>query len=188
MLYLSPVQVDNFYPRAPGGARRPMMSTLALRYVFLSACPGRGTTMSCVVYGSIEKFLSACPGRGTTLPSVRPHEQRDISIRVPREGHDGRAHGPYRPAGHFYPRAPGGARLSALSGAGQTEIFLSACPGRGTTGQAQRLRCRNPNFYPRAPGGARPRRALPAAASRKFLSACPGRGTTGGHVFTSIRA
>ena len=56
---------------------------------FLSTCPVRGTTL--VMY-SMEPvkvvFLSTCPVRGTTRRRRAGEYPRDISIHVPREGHD----------------------------------------------------------------------------------------------------
>ena len=69
-------------------------------------------------------FLSACPGRGTTgQPRSRP-VRKQISIRVPREGHDHRPHALAAVGEYFYPRAPGGARRR-VGMCGEGMLFIS---------------------------------------------------------------
>ena len=108
-------------------------------------------------------FQSTCPARGTTRQrrAVR-QEQLNISIHVPREGHDCIL---YKNTGYFmgisihvpreghderYFRAP------ALSGQ-----FQSTCPARGTTSSFQKCSPRLTYFNPRAPRGARHRLSCP---------------------------
>ena len=146
----------NFYPRAPGGARLD------------PECEPDST----------GRFLSTCPGRGTTSFWVEGLTNVNISIHVPREGHDpterylqpnARYFYPRAPGGarrlpaaengvqieYFYPRAPGGARLGDFYISDLTCSFLSTCPGRGTTGLEPGGQAFLQYFYPRAPGGAR---------------------------------
>ena len=125
----------DFNPRAPRGARQ------------LSGRP------SC---RDERRFQSTCPARGTTAGQKASQTARDISIHVPREGHD-LCHSPhFFIITYFNPRAPRGARRSvALNGlAGQVIsihvpreghdvgrikcvihklLFQSTCPARGTT-------------------------------------------------------
>ena len=142
---------------------------------FLSTCPGRGTTPveDEVVYK--EPFLSTCPGRGTT------NRRRRKPTRFT----------------HFYPRAPGGARLCSASNRHSSLIFLSTCPGRGTTRDALSaqpqlyISIHVPReghdkalimldslagyFYPRAPGGARLRgQCIRLELWRHFYPRAPG--------------
>ena len=57
--------------------------------LFQSTCPARGTTLG---HGGQESqcdgFQSTCPARGTTIPANDPKQDDEISIHVPREGHD----------------------------------------------------------------------------------------------------
>ena len=101
----------NFNPRAPRGARRNYLERLCEIIVFQSTCPARGTTD---VYQAI-------------------HAIQEISIHVPREGHDasGTPSGP--DPGYFNPRAPRGARHLWPRQAVEEFLFQSTCPARGTT-------------------------------------------------------
>ena len=78
----------HFNPRAPRGARlrRPVGSRTRRR--FQSTCPARGTTQITVVFLCCSQFQSTCPARGTTLVTDVLHYAGNISIHVPREGHD----------------------------------------------------------------------------------------------------
>ena len=124
---------DNFYPRAPGGARQPLSEWTLGEVQFLSTCPGRGTT---------------------ALDGLNP-DADSISIHVPREGHDAYPVSCIPVAYNFYPRAPGGAR--PLSGQLQcASLKISIHVPREGHDQARLPQWRRTqNFYPRAPGGAR---------------------------------
>ena len=101
----------DFNPRAPRGARRGLHSP----------------TLTAKV------FQSTCPARGTTVDEEAVRKAAEISIHVPREGHDRPAGAARRSrGGNFNPRAPRGAR------------------------RISRFLCRrSANFNPRAPRGAR---------------------------------
>ena len=78
---------------------------------FLSTCPARGTTTKWAVFVQSAIFLSTCPARGTTVIMKPQRTKHNISIHVPREGHDSGA----ASANVVFP------------------VFLSTCPARGTT-------------------------------------------------------
>ena len=150
---------------------------------FQSTCPARGTTTPLKnVFTSTESFQSTCPARGTTSRECRllgyaldfnpraprgarlyawvePTRTQEISIHVPREGHDVATknvpsalsnisiHVPRE--GHdrnqhifdggcvsnFNPRAPRGARPFIFVISNLPTAFQSTCPARGTTSE-----------------------------------------------------
>ena len=103
-----------------------------------------------------KKFLSACPARGTTVERRPALHVDDISIRVPREGHDVSLSSVFSVSSTFLSACPArGTTLARVTAERDAAIFLSACPARGTTGSV-----------------------LALLSSSAFLSACPGRGTT----------
>ena len=57
-------------------------------HVFQSTCPARGTTYVTENTGIGMGFQSTCPARGTTDDGNAQLRWIDISIHVPREGHD----------------------------------------------------------------------------------------------------
>ena len=168
----------HFNPRAPRGARRHGTDGRRRNNVFQSTCPARGTTG-----GEASHVLT-----------------ENISIHVPREGHDrASACVPSRDArfqstcpargttslhravhkhGGFQSTCPArgttlpsGSRLSSPK-------FQSTCPARGTTAPFVGIKSMRLNFNPRAPRGARQivfHRGTPGA---EFQSTCPARGTT----------
>ena len=101
---------------------------------FQSTCPARGTTNAIALMEvHMPEFQSTCPARGTTFQVTPcPARPKNISIHVPREGHDvnnivrrlcrvisihvpreGHDHGPQSQCcllTDFNPRAPRGAR------------------------------------------------------------------------------
>ena len=79
----------DFNPRAPRGARLQRDFNDLLVALFQSTCPARGTTGRRRTPARRQRFQSTCPARGTTRQrrAVR-QEQLNISIHVPREGHD----------------------------------------------------------------------------------------------------
>ena len=102
---------------------------------FQSTCPARGTTnLLKAHFLNVALFQSTCPARGTTTHFGDGDFLFEISIHVPREGHDPRSSVRLRRGSHFNPRAPRGARL-----------MISCNSSRDTA-----------NFNPRAPRGARP--------------------------------
>ena len=105
--------IPDFNPRAPRGAR-PRQGKKAQREQkkFQSTCPARGTTTIRMVNQIIDtKFQSTCPARGTTAHLSEQAVYKDISIHVPREGHD---------------------QISLLLLV-MMLAFQSTCPARGTT-------------------------------------------------------
>ena len=55
---------------------------------FQSTCPARGTTSRKEAMLNYARFQSTCPARGTTAAYDGFTAAIDISIHVPREGHD----------------------------------------------------------------------------------------------------
>ncbi len=103
--------------------------------LFLSTCPVRGTTATASSVTPTTTFLSTCPVRGTTR-FVRPRIlRRDISIHVPREGHDPPEEGlderviliSIHVPREGHDKDPAWAKKKGWQ-------FLSTCPVRGTTG------------------------------------------------------
>ena len=107
----STAAIGYFNPRAPRGARRHIRLVSACAGLFQSTCPARGTTRRGLALGihtvdfnpraprgarlprpqssvGSAVFQSTCPARGTTHGSVLKNHGADISIHVPREGHD----------------------------------------------------------------------------------------------------
>ena len=78
-------------------------------------------------------FQSTCPARGTTPVSGQAS----------------------RCSANFNPRAPRGARPTAITMTRGDFLFQSTCPARGTTGRGFIVMGRGKNFNPRAPRGAR---------------------------------
>ena len=110
----------HFNPRAPRGARQNALKIRNTRTKFQSTCPARGTTAAAFFSATATTFQSTCPARGTTdalsptlelLCNFNPRAPRgarhyinavggdkmNISIHVPREGHD-ELRGLYSPA------------------------------------------------------------------------------------------
>ena len=191
----------NFYPRAPGGARRRGCRGWFSGWNFYPRAPGGARPMA-EQWGGLETtFLSACPGRGTTL---RPRGETVwvvISIHVPREGHDASGsaissvgiqflstcpvRGTTAPflkfppqSWNFYPRAPRGARLDSQKPKSVRKPFLPTCPARGTTSPTTRPSPRLDVFLPTCPArGTTSLRGIIVSVFI-FLPTCPGRGTT----------
>ena len=147
-------------------------------------------------------FQSTCPARGTTPCPGGPSASREISIHVPREGHDAAKEGP--PAGipYFNPRAPRGARQAGLDDGGLHGVISIHVPREGHDSFICMALSRYwSNFNPRAPRGARrdlkvyvkigllisihvPREghdfsySCTMSVALIFQSTCPARGTT----------
>ena len=100
-----------FNPRAPRGARREAAASCRTARNFNPRAP-RGARPEDDVWAYLgEQFQSTCPARGTTPCWLWGSRTKDISIHVPREGHDLRSSTSMRFA----------------------SIFQSTCPARGTT-------------------------------------------------------
>ena len=135
--------------------------------------------MTYVENAEINAFQSTCPARGTTPRTMRRVSAGNISIHVPREGHDQlRARGvsgdynfnPRAPRGarrrkigallrwrfHFNPRAPRGARLVRLVYLRQAGRISIHVPREGHDDPHRQRHC----------------------VSGRFQSTCPARGTT----------
>ena len=170
--------------------------------IFQSTCPARGTTRRCIKLRHLRiLFQSTCPARGTTTLESRIAAATEISIHVPREGHD-----EYLSTVFLYnfisihvPRE--GHDLQQKCALVLSPLFQSTCPARGTTRLLLFFAHKRSYFNPRAPRGAR--RLIPAlhmSFSRhfnpraprgarheplrgqhrldEFQSTCPARGTT----------
>ena len=81
---------------------------------FQSTCPARGTTPEISRLIVRQQFQSTCPARGTTDDGNAQLRWLDISIHVPREGHDALNDEIRATAVNFNPRAPRGARPVVL--------------------------------------------------------------------------
>ena len=155
---MSALDAANFNPRAPRGARRRAYAYVAPRLRISIHVPREGhdaAPAACVSLAAL--FQSTCPARGTTDKLLKEVDAQDnfnpraprgarpinldiaglafnISIHVPREGHD-------IPPGKMFlfPRR-----------------FQSTCPARGTTGRFSARSGQLTHFNPRAPRGARP--------------------------------
>ena len=128
------INIFDFNPRAPCGARHQHKSRCGCTFLFQSTCPLRGTTIN----GDIDQyddmiFQSTCPLRGTTQEFLMPPQRLDISIHVPLAGHDKITSAGGLRSLDFNPRAPCGARRRLVTAATR----------------------KSTNFNPRAPCGAR---------------------------------
>ena len=169
-----------FNPRAPRGARLRRSPAIRRRSkisihvpreghdpadagasvkitVFQSTCPARGTTPRPWHFRQIPPHFNPRAPRGARLRDfILIRLKAEISIHVPREGHDG---------------------VSTTTIAAVAE-FQSTCPARGTTKARLRPVGGGVYFNPRAPRGARRRRLYHQKAGERFQSTCPARGTT----------
>ena len=103
-----------FNPRAPRGARQTSSNIVTIKLEFQSTCPARGTTPEISRLIVRQQFQSTCPARGTTDDGNAQLRWLDISIHVPREGHDALNDEIRATAVNFNPRAPRGARPVVL--------------------------------------------------------------------------
>ena len=102
--------------------------------LFQSTCPARGTTQRRTWLDLCSyNFNPRAPRGARRRPRRRVLHEVEISIHVPREGHDSEYL--YFPAAseYFNPRAPRGARLVATKNVPSALSFQSTCPARGTT-------------------------------------------------------
>ena len=170
-----------FYPRPPGGGRLNNVSQIKAQYIFLSTPSGWRATTPCHACFQFPVFLSTPSGWRATDPGRFPRHDRGISIHALRVEGDLRNVIAFRPKLHFYPRPPGGGRLSRYRMQANTDAsFLSTPSGWRATytgrngGDAyfsisiHALRVEGDStgkyqnnkigyFYPRPPGGGRQR-------------------------------
>ena len=123
-----------FNPRAPRGARLP-----------LHGCAG-----------GAKSFQSTCPARGTTADVNLDAGQPQISIHVPREGHDALLSPPPVSTLDFNPRAPRGARRPGCTARPSRQRYFNPRAPRGARPPLTApSHCPHGYFNPRAPRGAR---------------------------------
>ena len=152
-----PPRLRNFNPRAPRGARPACQRTVLRRGLISIHVPREGHDKA-AGFGRVADaiFQSTCPARGTTAsragrkPRKRNFNPRaprgarhhlktnlkgnlEISIHVPREGHDIHNAAYEFQFLNFNPRAPRGARPVKLYFTMSAFPFQSTCPARGTT-------------------------------------------------------
>ena len=142
--------------------------------------PREGHDRLCIVsIVRTSRFQSTCPARGTTQANVFAVMMDEISIHVPREGHDASVLHPrdLRLISIHVPREGHDSTLIPMPRA--TRSFQSTCPARGTTTP----------LFSHCPGDARFQSTCPARgttpmyiggslAKPEFQSTCPARGTT----------
>ena len=169
----------DFYPRPPGGGRRRGgFRERSGNQKFLSTPSGwRATSMSPSTTGIVPGFLSTPSGWRATLHEYGQRKAMAISIHALRVEGDNWSAGAGRPAGYFYPRPPGGGRLSLTFLCKRASTFLSTPSGWRATfcfcgkpveswisihalrveGDCEQCRFhgRKTHFYPRPPGGGR---------------------------------
>ena len=101
---------------------------------FQSTCPARGTTPSVRAKPLSLVFQSTCPARGTTRCSLPgTYYQRQISIHVPREGHDLISSAIYANSSLFQSTCPARGTTAIPLSSVESWLFQSTCPARGTT-------------------------------------------------------
>ena len=108
---LSPL--SNFNPRAPRGARPPVLENLVPIIQFQSTRPSRGATSRHCSPVIRLVFQSTRPSRGATIGRVESVRLRPISIHAPLAGRDEQKNRIMSLFGYFNPRAPRGARHSS---------------------------------------------------------------------------
>ena len=123
----------DFNPRAPRGARPPHSAAAAAPSDFNPRAPRGARHSPQSRYSFRWDFNPRAPRGARQKTIVLRGGAKNISIHVPREGHDD-SHGWHR---------------------GKSSIFQSTCPARGTTLQSRPRRSSLRNFNPRAPRGAR---------------------------------
>ena len=143
------ISASYFYPRPPGGGRpRHFHRQLGAGVISIHALRVEGD-------GDI----------------INAFMKNVISIHALRVEGDRCGQGRRRRARNFYPRPPGGGRLSPSSCIAKAPRFLSTPSGWRATFVDRRLKLSlTRDFYPRPPGGGR--QVLPAATARadQFLS------------------
>ena len=182
-----------FYPRPPGGGRPFQLSTGLPQKHFYPRPPGGGRRAPFFALCSICRFLSTPSGwRATRTHKITEHHT--VFLSTPSGWRA--THSIYQDMlklRYFYPRPPGGGRLShsmfprtaetisihALRVEGDKiapfvkhlhYISIHALRVEGDKSIFDRLRRRIRNFYPRPPGGGRPFWTLTSARLIPFLS------------------
>ena len=168
---------NRFNPRAPRGARRPRAGHAVAVEVFQSACPARGTTLFFCVSGMGLQVSIRVPRAGHDTQPLGHRSWPGVSIRVPRAGHDLRHATAAKGVTRFNPRAPRGARREAFEAINAEQSFQSACPARGTTGDRHGYRQAG-RVSIRVPRAGHDELEQQLKAHFLFQSACPARGTT----------
>ena len=100
----------DFNPRAPRGARPPVLENLVPIIQFQSTRPSRGATSRHCSPVIRLVFQSTRPSRGATIGRVESVRLRPISIHAPLAGRDAETAASGASAAYFNPRAPRGAR------------------------------------------------------------------------------
>ena len=150
------IEIANFNPRAPRGARQPLQRILHLYRYFNPRAP-RGARPDTFLRMELISYFNPRAPRGARLDRYAAGLCPVlISIHVPREGHD----------------------LSPETVLRVLDVFQSTCPARGTTFYPRVHHGGSPDFNPRAPRGARPKTQERQQQSLLFQSTCPARGTT----------
>ncbi len=163
----------HFYPRPPGGGRpqQPAINIVNTN-VFLSTPSGwRATFISWRPVTPSPIFLSTPSGwRATSLTPLITLMTPEISIHALRVEGDfvvfEQLFGANR---YFYPRPPGGGRLSVTAISLILSDFYPRPPGGGRQTLAD-LFSFSQNFYPRPPGGGRPKPTCSLPLRYAFLS------------------
>ena len=101
---------------------------------FQSTCPARGTTYKQTALFLLDAdFNPRAPRGARLLLAAHQFGNIQISIHVPREGHDFNRRRRVARVFYFNPRAPRGARPRAPVISLRMLGFQSTCPARGTT-------------------------------------------------------
>ena len=148
--------LHDFNPRAPRGARQPLSQVIDWKISgFQSTCPARGTTRLTLPWFRGYNISIHVPREGHDVAKNTRQRRAEISIHVPREGHDlRRQHGAHRSRISIHVPREGHDCCGSMETVSSSP-FQSTCPARGTTGTSTARSCRRCYFNPRAPRGAR---------------------------------
>ena len=192
----------HFYPRPPGGGRRYYRFRFRLCRHFYPRPPGGGRPRNLQVNLQNLQFLSTPSGWRATGRTCHVFvAQSGISIHALRVEGDAFLEVSDSLVFDFYPRPPGGGRLTMFTRLLNKPPFLSTPSGWRATSflgsQGHRVRISihalrvegdvqivvgvavDLNFYPRPPGGGRPRMSSGLSNSTLFLSTPSGWRATG---------
>ena len=132
---------------------------------FQSTCPARGTTHAPLSLACGCLDLNPRAPRGARLFNIQSSSVfKDISIHVPREGHDVAYLKPVKCKSGFQSTCPARGTTNRAVLPQLRKLFQSTCPARGTTTYPSGEMLHAVYFNPRAPRGARP--AVSATARR----------------------
>ena len=116
-----------------------MLAVFAPYHGFQSTCPARGTTLLLhIIKRILAGFQSTCPARGTTYGMDNATAFAEISIHVPREGHDKFLRFLLQGRREFQSTCPARGTTNGTWYAWITRVFQSTCPARGTTREMRR--------------------------------------------------